>query len=435
MKVSEKMRILLKDIPMVRMVSEEEGVITSNIGIENGVISFIGEVPEDFTPEKVFEGDKYFAMPGMINTHTHMAMSHFRNYADDLPLMEWLEQKIWPMEAKLDADHVYYGTMVSIIESIQSGCTCFNDMYFFMDEVAKATEESGIRACLARGIVGFGDEEFAKLRESVDFCEKWQGKANGRITTAMSPHAPYTCNEAYLKAIRDESARLNVPLHIHLSETKGEVNDSLKAHGRTPIEYVETLGVFERPTMAAHCVHLYDQDFKILKRQNISVLTNPSSNLKLGSGIAPVQRLLDEGINVALGTDGSSSNNNVNMLEELHLLSLLQKGINNDPTAVNAYKALEIATINGAKALCIDKEVGSLEVGKKADIVLFDTEKAHWYPKHNLLSAVVYSAQAEDVDTVIIDGQIIMEERDIKTVNVKEVLDKFNSECQRLINA
>ncbi len=429
------MRILIKNTNILSMTNEKENIMENiNICIEDGKIKHIGEILEHFTPESIIDGRGKLVMPGLINSHTHIAMSLFRNYADDLPFWPWLTEKIWPVEEKLIAEDVYWGSMLSIIEMIQSGTTCFSDMYFFMDETAKAVSESGIRASLARGLMGQSADDLDRINETIQMYKNWNGKADGRITIAAGPHAPYTCSPSYLEKVIELAKEYNMRIHIHLSESKKEIEDSFNNYKKSPIKHVNDIGLFDLPTMAAHCVHLSDEDIDILAEKNVSVLNNPGSNLKLGNGFASIEKLLKKGVNVALGTDGPSSNNNQNMFEELNLASLINKAINGDTTCVPASTALKMATINGARALGLESDIGTIEVGKKADMILIDLNKPHLYPKHNFISAMAYSAQASDVDTVIVDGKILMEKREIKTIDVEKVMYKAEKHAKELVS-
>ncbi|QQY80022.1 5-methylthioadenosine/S-adenosylhomocysteine deaminase [Keratinibaculum paraultunense] len=420
------MGLLIKNATLVPMDGKKEVLKNTNIYIEENKITHIGELKDDIEVTRVIDGKNKVAMPGLINAHTHVGMSLLRNYADDLPLHEWLTEKIWPVEANLTAEDVYWGSLLSMIEMIQCGTTTFCDMYFFMDEVGKGIEEAGVRGILTRGIIEESGNEDEKLEDTRRLYNNWNGKANGRIKVMVAPHAPYTCSPSYLEKIIDLAKELNTGIHIHLSETKKEVEDSFNEFGKSPIKHVYDLGLFELPTIAAHCVHVDDEDIEILRNMNVSSVNNPSSNLKLASGFAPVDKMLKKGISVALGTDGSSSNNNLNMFEEIHLAAIVNKAVNNDATSVPAIEALKMATINGAKALLWDSEIGSIEVGKKADLILIDMDKPHIYPIHNTISALAYSVQGSDVDTVIVDGKIIMENREIKTLDVEKIM--FNAE-------
>jgi 5-methylthioadenosine/S-adenosylhomocysteine deaminase len=427
------MKLLIKNAHILTMTSCNDKPFIGDIGIENDTIKYIGVVPDHFVPEKILDGSNHVAMPGLINAHTHMGMSLFRNYADDMPLMAWLSEKIWPTEANLTAEDVYYGTMLSQAELIRCGCTTFRDMYYFMDDVAKATALSGLRANLGLGLVGVSDPEGALFETVRALHKKWHEGAEGRIRIEVAPHAPYTCSEDYLKQATELALELDTTLHIHLSESRFEVAQSLENLGKTPIEHCRDLGLFRAKSSAAHCVHLESHDFDILKEKNVSVLYNPSSNLKLGNGFAKIHKMVSEGINVAIGTDGASSNNNLNMFEELHLGALVNKGVEGDPTVLPAYKMLEIGTIGGAKALGIDHIVGTLEIGKKADIILVDLEKAHLAPHHDLVAMLVYSAAGSDVRHVLCNGQILLENYEIVTFDESEIIQKTKTLAKQLI--
>lgn len=427
------MKILVRNTKILTMESRENPIVEGDLAIESDKIVGVGAVPIGFKADYVIDGSNQLVMPGLINAHTHMAMSLMRNYADDMPLMEWLSDKIWPIEAGLKPEDVYLGTMLSIAEMIRTGCTTFNDMYFEMEEVAKAVENSGVRATLARGMIGNDTEGLEKLDNAQALYENWHGAADGRIRVAIAPHAPYTCSDSYIKKSVDLAKKMNTEIHIHLSESLFEVNESLEKYQLTPIEKMKKLGVFDVKTNAAHCVHLHDQDFKILKDNNVSVLYNPSSNLKLGNGFAQVSKMIEMGINVALGTDGSSSNNNINMFEELHLCALVNKGITGDPTVLPAYTALETATINGAKALGMEHEIGSIKVGKKADVIMIDLSKPHLHPKYDLVAMLVYSAAASDVCTVLCNGQILMEDYKIKTFDETDIIKRADEAAHLLV--
>ncbi|HAS74010.1 MAG TPA: N-ethylammeline chlorohydrolase [Clostridiales bacterium UBA8960] len=431
------MRVLIKNVKILTMASQSQTVFSGDIGIEDQRILFVesenSHASKSFVADKTIDGTNHLAMPGLINAHTHMGMSLLRNYADDLPLMTWLNEKIWPVEANLTDEDIYFGTMLSIAELIRSGCTTFRDMYFKEEEVAKATTKSGLRANLGLGLVGVTDPENQLFDKVKALHASLHNSANGRIRIEVAPHSPYTCSGAYLKTASELAQELDTPLHIHLSESLVEVEESIKQLGKTPIQHVRDLGVFNARTSGAHCVHLMEQDFEILKTNQVSVLYNPSSNLKLGNGFANIGRMLKEGINVAIGTDGSSSNNNQNLFEEMHLGALVNKGIEADPTALPAYKMLEIATIGGAKALGIEQEVGTLEPGKKADLILIDLNKPHLTPHHDYVAMLVYSAAGSDVSHMICDGAVIMENYQIKTFDESAIIEKASVLAKQLI--
>ncbi|WP_425447129.1 amidohydrolase [Dethiothermospora halolimnae] len=428
------MNILIKNAMVLPMGKEKKILENISIGIEGDIIKYIGDIPKDFKADKVIDGNNRMVMPGLINSHTHIAMSLFRNYADDLPFWPWLTEKIWPLEDKLTSEDVYWGSMLSIAEMIRSGITSFADMYFFMDETAKAVKESGIRASLSRGVAGEGKDDFFKLEEMKEFYNKWHGECDGRITVMAGPHAPYTCSPDYLKEIIKMVKGTEMKIHIHLSESKKEVEDSYKAYGKSPIEHVKDIGLLDLHTLAAHCVHLSDNDIDILAEKNVNVVNNPGSNLKLGNGFARIDEMLKKGINIALGTDGSSSNNNLNMFEEMNLAALINKGLNQNSTSVPAITAIKMATENGALALGIEKETGTIEIGKKADMILIDIDKPHLYPHYNLISSMAYSAQGSDVDTVIVNGEVVMENRELKTIDEEKVMYNTEKKAKELIS-
>ncbi|MBU5438993.1 amidohydrolase [Tissierella sp. MSJ-40] len=428
------MNLLIKNVTLVPMDKKNDILENTNIYILNNKIEHIGYLRGDLKVDRIIDGKGMVAMPGLINSHTHIGMSLLRNFADDLPLHEWLTQKIWPIEAKLTEEDVYWGSLLSMVEMIQSGTTAFCDMYFFMDQVGKGLEEAGIRGVLTRGLIEEEGKSIIKLNETRELYRNWNGKGNGRIKVMVAPHAPYTCSPDFIMKSCALAKELNTGIHIHLSETKREVEDSFKQHGKSPIKHVYDLGVFEIPTIAAHCVHVDDNDIEILKENNVSVVNNPGSNLKLASGFAPVDKMIKKGVNVALGTDGSSSNNNLNMFEEINLAAIVNKAVNMDAVSIPAKTAVEMATINGAKALLWSEEIGSIEVGKKADLILIDIDKPHLYPHHNIISSLAYSVQGSDVDTVIVDGKIIMENREIKTLDVEKIKYNVGKVAKNLIN-
>ncbi|WP_313232743.1 amidohydrolase [Tissierella praeacuta] len=417
--------MLIKNIDLVPIDGKNEVIKNTNIYIKDNIITHIGEIREDIQVERVIDGKNKIAMPGLINAHTHIGMSLLRNFADDLPLHDWLTKKIWPTEANLRGEDVYWGSLLSMVEMIQGGTTAFCDMYFFMDEVGKGLEESGMRGVLTRGLIEDNDAK-AKLKETKELFNNWNSKANGRIKVMVAPHAPYTCSPDFLIESFNLAKELNTGIHIHLSETKKEIEDSFKLYGKSPIKHVYDLGILDLHAIAAHCVHVDDEDIEIIKEKNVFPVNNPGSNFKLASGFAPVAQMLNKGVSVALGTDGSSSNNNLNMFEEINLAAIINKAVNLNAISVPAISALEMATVNGAKALGWNEEIGSIEVGKKADIVLIDIDKPHLYPHHNIISSLAYSVQASDVDTVLVDGKIIMEKREVKTLDVEKI--KFMAE-------
>lgn len=429
--------ILIKDTLLVTVDEERPDYFSGDILIKDDKIARISKHPEKIdskTAETVIDGSNLLVMPGLVNTHGHAAMTLFRSYADDLPLQEWLEEKIWPIEEHLTADDVYWGSMLAICEMLKGGTTTFKDMYFFMDKVAEAAAESGIRAFLSRGLVGFGDSAATGLKETEEFIASWHGAEGGRINITLGPHAPYTCPPPYLEKVMALATKSGRPLQIHLSETRREVDESIAQYGASPIELVNRLGLFEHKVTAAHCVHVSERDIEILAEKQVGVANNPGSNLKLGSGVAPVARMLEKGIKVGLGTDGASSNNNLDMFEELRLVSLLAKGIAMDPTLINAKTALRMATVTGAEALFMDG-CGCLKEGWKADLIGLRLDVPHLTPMHDPTAQIVYAASAADVELVLVDGKVLLEKGELKTIDEAKVRAEAARCAARLVGA
>lgn len=420
-------KLLIKGCTIVPVVGPV--LARGAIAVEDDRLAYVGpetDLPPAWEAEETIAAEDMVALPGLVNCHTHAAMTLFRGYADDLPLRRWLEEKIWPLEGKLDKEDIYWGTQLALVEMIRSGTTTFADMYFHMEVVAQAVVEAGLRACLSQGLIGMQDVLGLRLKAGESLAREWQGAGEGRITIMLGPHAPYTCAPDYLIKVAERAARLGVGLHIHLAETKQEVEEIRSKYGLPPVAHVAKLGLFQVPTLAAHCVHLTEEEIGILAQNEVGVAHCPESNLKLASGVAPVPALLAAGAVVGLGTDGAASNNNLDLLEETRTAALLAKGISGDPTALKAEEALAMATINGAKALKLEKDIGSLEVGKKADIILLKTCGAHWQPRNEVVAHLVYSARGSDVDTVIVNGRVIMADGQLQTLDEERIYSEVN---------
>lgn len=412
------MTMLIKNVGLYRGGKVEEG---KNILIEGMRIRSFPEDVEGISSDEVIDGKGMLALPGLINTHTHVAMTLFRSYADDLALMDWLQNMIWPAEAHLDDDIVYWGSMLAFAEMIRGGTTAFCDMYMFMESCAKAAEKAGIRGNIARGLAGVTPNGEKALEENIRLYQDWNNACDGRIRVMLGPHAPYTCPPEYLKKVRDASEKYGIPIHIHLAETKGEVETCIEKFGITPIALMNQIGLFDRPTLAAHCVHVNEEDIQIMAEKHVCVAHNPGSNLKLASGIAPVPKMRSAGITVGLGTDGASSNNKLDMFAEMRLAALIHKAAALDPFAVKADEAMQMGTAEGAKCLGYD-DLGALDEGKLADIILIDRSGYHWKPRFNSISLAVYAGNSMDVDTVIVNGRLLMRGKELLTID-KEQLD------------
>ncbi|MCH5585508.1 amidohydrolase [Shimazuella sp. AN120528] len=406
--------------------------------IENNMILGVYEgesFPMDMAVDHTVDMSNKVILPGFINTHGHTAMSLLRGYADDLPLQEWLEEKMWPLEAKYKREQVTAGTALSIAEMIRSGTTCFLDMYDHMDAVAELVEKTGIRASLCRGCIGFGDDALRKnkLIEATNFAKNWNGAAEGRISTMMSPHSPYTCTPDYIARFIEKALEIGVPIHTHMSETAREVAQNVEEYGKRPVEHLDSLGFFDLPSLVAHAVHLTEGEIDLLASKNVKVSHNPGSNLKLGSGIAPITKMIDAGIRPSLGTDSSASNNNLDLLEEIQLAALIHKGVNQNPLAVPAKTALLMGTAYGAEALFLDEITGTLSKGKKADFITIDITGTHMQPAHDIVSHIVYASSRSDIVDVFVDGKALMRNRELTTIDEEKVSAEANQSFFDLI--
>ncbi len=429
-------KFIIKNATLIPMdgVQREKPWLNGDLVIDGDTIAEIGtDLAAKYQGYEIIDGKDALVLPGFVNCHTHAAMTMLRGYADDLNLQEWLETKIWPRETHLNEDDIYWGTMLAALEMIKSGTTTFADMYFFMDQTARAVKESGIRACLSRGMVGLGDTAELAITESEEFVKEWHGQADGRITCMLAPHAPYTCPPDYIKRVMALADSLGVGIHIHLAETRTEVEDIKKQYGLTPIMLMDSIGLFnDRHVLAAHCVHLTDEEIRLLAQKKVGIAHNPESNMKLASGIAPVPGMLAQGALVGLGTDGASSNNNLDMLEEMRSCALLHKVAAGDPTVLPAYQVLEMATILGAKALGLEN-LGSLQPGYKADLIMVDLHKPHLTPLYDPVANLVYAAQSSDVKTVIIDGNLVMKDHKVLTMDEEKIMFEAERTGQDLV--
>ena len=395
--------------------------------IKDDLIAEISDSIDDANADKIIDAEGKILLPGLINTHTHLSMTLFRGLADDLSLDTWLNDHIWPMEANLNGEYCYIGALLGAVELIKSGTTTFSDMYFYMEDVARAVEDAGIRAVLSYGMIDFGDAERreAEIKQNLDLFNACNGMADGRIKVFFGPHSPYTASEELLIKVRQLADEYNMGIHIHVSETQKEINDVSEEKGLRPFEYLDKIGFLGPDVVAAHCVWLSDNEIEIIKKHGVKVSHNPCSNMKLASGISPVSKLIENDVCVSIGTDGASSNNNLDLIEELKTASLLQKVSTLDPKVLSSDEAIEMATIKGAEALGLSDEIGSIEVGKKADIILIDTNSANMVPDSSSLSSnVIYSANGSNVDTTICNGKVLMENKKLTVLDEDEIYAK-----------
>ena len=420
-----------KDILAVLPKDDGYEVRETNVYVTDDLISGIDNPPENFKADRVFDGKNKLLSVGLVNAHNHAYMSVFRNSADDVLFEEWLFKKILPKEDLLTSEDLYWGTQLSCLEMLKSGTTSFLDMHISKNIVPKAVLDVGMRAVISKGIVGEGTAEYGMTRIADAKEEMENYKNNGLVSFMFGPHAIYTCDGDYLKIVTEEAKKMGVGLHIHLDESPVEHKEALEKYGMTPTEYLDSLGVFDVKTICAHCVQLTDTDIDILARKGVSVGANPVSNLKLANGVAPIKKMLEKGVNVALGTDGPGSNNGQNMFREMNFHSLLHKGLNHDAVAVSAAETYKCATINGAKALSLDK-CGELKVGNKADLFVMDINQPQFYPRNNMLGALCYSARGTEIETVMVDGKILIENGKSTTLDEEKIYYEASKVIERI---
>jgi len=422
------MNILIKDILAVL----PGGVETCSVYISNGIIKSVSNEPEGFIIDKTIFGAGKMLIPGLVNAHTHATMTILRNCADDLLFDDWLFGRIMPLEDKLTEEDNYWGTTLAIMEMLRTGTTSFIDMYYFMDALVRAVDETGIRAVLSRGLMGGADDPAAgdvRLREALDAIERYKGRDT--LSFMLAPHAPYTCDEGYQRVVAQEAKRLNLPVHTHISEGLVEKENIREKYGCTSVELMDKNGLIHDKTVAAHCVHLSDSDIKTMAERGVCVVTNPVSNLKLANGVAPVPKLLKAGVKVALGTDGAASNNTLNMFRELSVLSIIHKGINHDALAVTAQEAFDIATKGGAAAMGRN-DLGEIKPGKIADLAILNLKYPNMQPVNNPVSSLAYSTYGSEVETVMVGGRILMENNEFLTIDSERVYHEVSKICERI---
>ncbi len=430
--------LLIKNGILLTMDGNDRRFDRGAVAVSGNAIAAVGpeaEVAAVGAPRTI-DAKGGIIMPGLVNTHTHAAMTLFRGLADDLPLMEWLQEHIFPAEARLNQEKVYAGSTLACAEMILSGTTCFCDMYLFEGAVARAARDAGVRAVVGEVLYDFPSPHYGPIEKGFAYTEglidEWRD--DPLVTIAVEPHSPYLCAPDLLKRAEAISKTHHIPLVIHVSETQGEVDQMMERYGKTPVGHLADLGLLSPRLLACHCVALTDTDIALLRDNEVKVAHNPESNMKLASGIAPVPRLLEAGVCVALGTDGCSSNNNLDLFGEMDTAAKLHKVHTLDPTVLDANTVLRMATIDGARALGLGDITGSLEPGKRADIIIIDTDKPHLTPLYHPESHLVYAVRGSDVTATIIDGQVVMADRQLTTIDLDALMVQI-SEIGREIRA
>lgn len=428
--------IFVKNGTILTMDAGHTTIENGQLGITEDTIAYIGAAGDiDAQAKKVVDAGGGIIMPGLVNGHTHAAMTLFRGLADDLPLMEWLNSYIFPVERRIDASFVFTGTLLACAEMILSGTTTFCDMYLYEKEVARAARKAGMRALVGEVLYDFDSPNYGPVEKGLEYSEELilEWREDPLISIAVEPHALFTCSPELLRAAHRLARRFEVPLITHLAETSTEVKEIRQRYGAGPVEHLQSLGLLGPNLIVDHGVHLDEKEIEMLAEAGVKIIHNPESNMKLASGVAPVPRLLKAGITVGLGTDGCASNNNLDLFAEMDTAAKLHKVMTGDTTVMDAELVLRMATIEGAKALGIEKLVGSVEIGKKADIIVIDTRKPHLTPMYRPYSHLVYSAKGHDVSHVIINGQLIMENRRIVTLDLTEVMESSREKARQVI--
>jgi 5-methylthioadenosine/S-adenosylhomocysteine deaminase len=415
--------LIIRGGTVVTMDGSRRVIDNGGVAVKDGRVVAVGtsaEIDLSYSSRQVIDATGKVVIPGLINGHTHVPMTLFRGIADDLDLQEWLTKYIFPAEAKnVTEDFVRVGTRLGLAEMIRSGTTTYCDMYYFEDAIADETFKAGMRGVLGETVIDFPVADNKTNAEAMAYVEKFvsRWKGNSLIVAAIAPHAPYTVSEDHLKAVRAFSDRTGAPIVTHISETKREVDDSIRDKGASPVEYLNRFGFLNDKVIAAHMVWPSEAELALLKKLGVGIVHNPQSNMKLASGVAPVPEMLKQDMPVGLGTDGAASNNDLSLWEEMDTAAKLHKLISKDPKVVSAQEAFEMATIRGARALHLEKEIGSIEKGKRADLAIVDLDDLNQTPFYNIYSDLVYSAKASDVRTVIIEGRVVMRDRLLLTLN------------------
>ena len=423
------MRTIIEDVTAITLNEDDTILRHATIALEDANIVAVGAPPDAFEPDGVIGGRGRVALPGFFNAHCHAAMTLERGWAEDLPFNRWLNERIWVAESALEEEDIYWGAALACCEMIRSGTVGFADHYFWMNQVARAVEESGMKAHLAWTQFGTGPEQEVggiSLEDILPFVREWHGAAGGRIRCAMGPHSPYMCPPDFLRRTVETAHDLGVGIHLHVAESQDQVDNSLETHGKTPVAHLDDLGVFDVPTIAAHCITVNQDDLRILAAQAVHVAHAPKTYLKLAMGMAPLPAFVENGVPVALATDGPASNSDLNMLEVLRIAGLYHKNALGTPEALPRTDLLRLATRAGGQAMGFE-DSGVLAPGRAADLILLDTSALHWFPRHDLAAAVVYTAHPSDVTHVFADGKLLLDDGELLTLDE----DRIRYEAER----
>ena len=428
--------VIVKNGTILTMDHENRLLEGGVVGVKDDTIKIVGQMgQEKITGKKVIDADGGIVLPGLINGHTHAAMSLFRGLADDLPLMDWLNNYIFPVESRMDEDFVYVGTLLACAEMILSGTTTFCDMYLFEDEVAKAAKKAEMRCLVGEVLYDFDSPNYGTIENGFQYSEslinKW--KDDPLVSIAVEPHSLFTCSPDLLQKANELALKYRVPLITHLAETVNELNDIKERYGRTPVEHLQALDLIGSHLIADHCVHLTEEEINVLAQAGVKAIHNPESNMKLASGIAPIPEMLRKDMIIGLGTDGCASNNNLDLFTEMDMAAKLHKLNTMDTTVMDATTVLRMATIEGAKALGMESMTGSLEEGKKADIIVVDIKKPHLTPMYNPFSHLVYAARGNDVVHTMINGKLVMEDRKLLGLELDEIMERAREKSRDVL--
>ena len=426
----ERIDILIKNGLIVTLDTDSQIIENRTIAVKDGNIINIGKtesLQKKYSAKKTIDAKLKIVMPGFINSHTHLPMTYFRGLADDIPLQEWLEYYIWPAETKfVSEEFVYLAALHGAAELVKNGITMFNDMYFFPKETAKAAKKVGIRAIVGQGIVDFPNANYRESKQAINDAVKYKDEFvnDELIEFAIAPHSIYSCSSETIQVASETARKNNMFLHIHLSETQKEIEDCIKQYYKRPIKYLNDIGFLDNNVIIAHGIWINEEELDILKEKIISVVITTESHLKLASGFIPIKNYIEKGINLCLGTDGVASNNNLSILEEMDFIAKIHKAYNQDPTILPAGEVVKMATINSAKAFKKQARLGSLEIGKKADIILIDANKLELLPMYNVYSQLVYTISSNAISDIIINGKLIMENRKLLTIDEEEIINR-----------